>query len=68
MFWSQKVMLLGHAWKLLCLKDMPHVIVDVIIDDSSSTMDFNVAKIAPSTRIVKKSSTLSLRVAGPSEL
>ena len=46
-------MLLCHAWKLLRLKDMPHVIVDVIIDDSSSTMDFNVAKIV---HIVKKSS------------
>ena len=36
------------------VKAMPHI-----------TMDFNVANIASSARIIKKSSTISLRVAGP---
>ena len=36
-----------------------------IVDDSLSTMAFNVAKIASSASIVTKSSMISLRVAGP---
>ena len=40
-------------------------IVDDIVDDSLSTIDFNFAKIASSASIVTKSSTLSLRVAEP---
>ena len=47
----------GHARR--------NVIVDDTIDDSSSTMALNVAKIASSVRIVTKSSTISLRAAGP---
>ena len=36
-----------------------------IVDVSSTTLAFNVAKIASSARIVTKSSTISLRVAWP---
>ena len=39
--------------------------VDDIVDVSSSTMAFNVAKIVSSARIVTKSPTTSLRMAGP---
>ena len=42
----------------MCLKALTHVTI-------SSTMAFNVAKISSSARIVTKSSTISLRVAGP---
>ena len=47
---------LGHATR--------NDIVD-IVDDPSSTMDFNVAKIASARASSTKSLTISLRVAGP---
>ena len=40
-------------------------IVDDIVDDPSSTMVFNVAKIASARASSTKSLTISLRVAGP---
>ena len=40
-------------------------IVDDIVDDPSSTMVFNVAKIALAQASSTKSLTISLRVAGP---
>ena len=43
-------------------------IVDDIVDFSSSTIAFNVAKIASSARSLTISLTKSLRVAGPLEL
>ena len=43
---------------------MPHVTID-IVDFSSSTMAFNVAKIASARASLTISLTKSLRVAGP---
>ena len=51
-FWSK-----GHATR--------NDIVDDIVDDPSSTMVFNVAKIASARASSTKSLTISLRVAGP---
>ena len=39
--------------------------VTILSTMKSSTMDFNVAKIASSARIITKSSTISLRAAQP---
>ena len=43
----------------------PNDIVDDIVEVSSSTMAFNVAKIAPARALLTISLTKSLRVAGP---
>ena len=51
----------GHATRNNIVDD----IVDDIVDFSSSTMAFNVAKIASSARSLTISLTKSLRVAGP---
>ena len=53
--------IVGLCVSSVILKTIPHVTITSTI--ASSTMDFNVAKIASSARIVTKSSMISLRVA-----
>ena len=51
-------------FSIMCLKALPHVTISSTIS-STSTMDFNVAKIASARASSTISLTKSLRVAGP---
>ena len=68
-FFKRDIQPLGNSAKVPNLDSKGHAtrndVVDDIVDFSSSTMGFNVAKIASARASLTISLTKSLRVAGP---